>query len=199
MIRVNYVRLNEESLYDPDSETTETETQEITTEEETAVKENPEKSPELNALFETLQKDDEQSEKMRFHISYQDLHYELKESEKYDNEKWRNYSISLNIRCDYNLAVEEEWYKACEDTEIETLNIELFNEYKAELSDGHFSSYGLIPALYFTYSYSEETMTETLALFYSDYEVLKRLLDFEYVTRISVVYYYSVPGSFFDD
>jgi AraC-like DNA-binding protein len=51
---------------------------------------------ELNDLFAKLQEDSEKTEKISFSIQYQDLHYELKASDKYNNEKWRDPNLSLS-------------------------------------------------------------------------------------------------------
>ena len=154
---------------------------------------------ELNDLFAKLQEDSEKSEKISFLIEYQDLHYELKNSNKYNNEKWIDAAIIVTVDCNYDLATDEDWYKACSNTDIKTLNTALFNEYSHELSEGHFTPWGIAPALYFEYDHSSSTLSETLNVFYSDYAVLQQLIDLEYVTGISIQYFYAVPGSYFDD
>ena len=154
---------------------------------------------ELNSFFAKLQKDAEELEKIDFFIEYQDLHYELKKSGEYDNDLWWNPTIRITIDCDYDLATDEDWYKACSNTDIKTLNTALFNEYSNELTEGHFSPWAIAPALYFEYDHSEDSLSEILAVFYSDYDVLKHLVDLKYVTGIHVGYYYSVPGSYFDE
>ena len=154
---------------------------------------------ELNDLFAKLQEDSEKTEKISFSIQYQDLHYELKASDKYINEEWFPPLIIVTVNCNYALATDEDWYKACSNTDIKTLNIALFNEYSQELSEGHFSPLAIAPALYFDYVHSESTLSETLNVFYSDYAVLQQLIDLEYVTGISILYFYAVPGSYFDE
>ena len=157
-----------------------------------------ESNVELNNLFTKLQEDSEKSKKISFYIDYQDLHYSLKESGEYDDEKWMNPKILVIITCDYNLASNEEWYKACSNTDNETLSTAFFNEYRDELSEGHFVPVALFPALHFLYIHSTSTLSETLNVFYSDYSVLKQLIDLEYVKNIRIQYVYSVPGSYFD-
>lgn len=153
----------------------------------------------LNEFFAKMQKDTNGMEKIQFYIEHQDLHYQLKESGEYNDEKWRDATIIVTVDCNYDLATNEDWYKACSNTDIKTLNTALFNEYSHELSEGHFTPWGIAPALYFEYDHSSSTLSETLNVFYSDYTVLKRLIDLEYVTKISIQYFYSVPGSYFDE
>ena len=158
-----------------------------------------ESNVELNNLFTKLQEDSEKIEKISFSIEYQDLHYELRASDKYTNEEWSSPAIIVTVDCNYDLATDEDWYKACSNTDIKTLNTALFNEYSHELSEGHFTPWVIAPALYFEYDHSSSTLSETLNVFYSDYAVLQQLIDLEYVTSISIQYFYAVPGSYFDE
>ena len=160
--------------------------------------EKVELNEELNHLFAELQSDSNKLEKIRYYIDYQDLHYQLKESGKYDDERWIPSAILVYVNCNYDLATEEDWYKACLNTDLETLNTAFFNEYSHELSEGHFVPLGILPTLLFEYEHSASTLSETVTVFYSDYAVLKRLISLEYVTSIYVQYVYSVPGSYFD-
>ena len=153
----------------------------------------------LNDFFAYMQKDTNGIDKIQFYIERQDLHYQLKESGEYNDEKWSNATILVTVDCNYDLATDEDWYKACSNTDIKTLNIALFNEYSQELSEGHFSPLGIQPALHFIYAHSAGTFSEALTTFYSDYTVLKRLVDLEYVNCIYIQYFYSVPGSYFDE
>lgn len=153
----------------------------------------------LNDFFANMQKDTNGIDKIQFYIERQDLHYQLKESGEYNDEKWSNATIIVTVSCNYDLATDEEWYKACSNTDFETLNTAFFNEYSNEFSEGHFSPLGIQPALHFIYAHSADTLSEALTAFYSDYAVLKRLIDLEYVTEISIQYFYSVPGSYFDE
>lgn len=154
---------------------------------------------ELNDFFAKMQKDTNGIKKIQFSIERQDLHYELKESGMYTDERWTNATIIVTVSCNYDLATDEDWYKACSDTDFKTLNTAFFNEYSHEFSEGHFSAWGVLPALHFVYAHSADTFSEALTAFYSDYTVLKRLIDLEYVTKISIQYFYSVPGSYFDE
>ena len=152
---------------------------------------------ELNNLFTKLQNDSDKSEKILFFIEYQDLHFQLKESGKYNDEKWSEPTIIVTVNCNYNLATDEDWYKACSNTDVKTLNTALFNEYSYELSEGHFTPLGIAPALYFKYDHSETNLSDTIAVFYSDYEVLKQFVNLPYVKDISIGYYYSMPNNYF--
>ncbi len=153
----------------------------------------------LNDFFANMQKDTNGIDKIQFSIERQDLHYQLKESGEYNDEKWSNATILVTVSCNYDLATDEDWYKACSNTDFLTLNTAFFNEYSHEFSEGHFSPWGVLPALHFIYAHSAGTFSEALTTFYSDYTVLKRLIDLEYVTKISIQYFYSVPGSYFDE
>ena len=153
----------------------------------------------LNEFFAKMQKDTNGMEKIQFYIERQDLHYQLKESGEYNDEKWRDATIIVTVDCNYDLATNEDWYKACSNTDFITLNTAFFNEYSHEFSEGHFTAWGVLPALHFGYTHSASTFSEALTMFYSDYTVLKRLIDLEYVTKISIQYFYSVPGSYFDE
>ena len=127
------------------------------------------------------------------------MHYELKESGKYDNENWIRPILTVTVTCNYELAVDEEWYKACSSTDLQVLSIALYDEYKSELSDDVvFNAYPFFNALYFSYDHSEATLSDTLTVFYSDYEVYKQFAELPYVTEISVGYNYSFPSSYFD-
>ena len=153
----------------------------------------------LNEFFAKMQKDTNGMEKIQFYIERQDLHYQLKESGEYNDKKWRDATIIVTVDCNYDLATNEDWYKACSNTDFITLNTAFFNEYSHEFSEGHFTAWGVLPALHFGYTHSASTFSEALTMFYSDYTVLKRLIDLEYVTKISIQYFYSVPGSYFDE
>lgn len=154
---------------------------------------------ELNNLFTELQNDSDKSEKILFFIEYQDLHFQLKESGEYNDEEWTEPTIIVTVNCNYDLATDEDWYKACSNTDIKTLNTALFNEYSHELSEGHFTPWGIAPALYFEYVHSASTLSETLNAFYSDYGVMKQLVNLKYVKDISIGYYYSVPKCYFEE
>ena len=154
---------------------------------------------ELNNLFTELQNDSDKSEKILFFIEYQDLHFQLKESSEYNDDEWTEPTIIVTVNCNYDLATGEDWYKACSNKDIKTLNTAFFNEYSNELSEGHFTPWAIAPSLYFEYVISASTLSETLNAFCSDYSVMKQLVDLEYVKDISIGYYYSIPRSYFDE
>lgn len=153
----------------------------------------------LNEFFAKMQKDTNGMEKIQFYIERQDLHYQLKESGEYYDERWIDATIIVTVDCNYDLATNEDWYKACSNTDFITLNTAFFNEYSHEFSEGHFTAWGVLPALHFGYTHSASTFSEIIDIFYSDYTVLKRLADLEYVNCIYIQYFYSVPGSIFDE
>ena len=172
---------------------------EVSSNQQTTEHENEQSNQELLDFLDQMQKDDQEIEKIQFYVEYEDIHHELKQSGEYANEFWHDAMIMITVDCNYDLAVDEDWYKACADTELKTLNTAFFNEYSDELSEDHFSVWVIAPALYFQYDHTDATLSEALADFYADYAVLKRLADLEYVTSISIGYHYSVPGSYFDE
>lgn len=172
---------------------------EVSSNQQTTEHENEQSNQELLDFLDQMQKDDQEIEKIQFYVEYEDIHRELKQSGEYANEFWHDAMIMITVDCNYDLAVDEDWYKACADTELKTLNTAFFNEYSDELSEDHFSVWVIAPALYFQYDHTDDTMSEALADFYADYAVLKRLVGLEYVTSINIGYYYSVPGSYFDE
>ena len=99
----------------------------------------------LNEFITKMQKEANDFEKIEFFIEYQDLHFQLKESGKYNDEKWSEPTIIVTIDCNYDLATDEDWYKACSNKDIKTLNTAFFNEYSNELSEGHFTPWGIAP------------------------------------------------------
>ncbi len=156
-----------------------------------------EKNDELNVFLNQMENEKWNIDKVGFSVMYKDLHYQLKESGEYDSESWRPASISITVACNYKLAVDEEWYKSCADTDVKTLNIAFFNEYSSELSDEHFTALGITEALYFSYVHNDETLTEAISDFYEDYNVLKKLVELSYVKGIYIKYSYSMPGGYF--
>lgn len=195
----NFNNSDQESEANTEQESTPETSSDTTDSTDNSGQENEAYYAALNDFFAYMQKDTNGIDKIQFYIERQDLHYQLKESGEYNDEKWSNATILVTVSCNYDLATDEDWYKACSDTDFETLNTAFFNEYSNEFSEGHFSPWGVLPALHFIYAHSAGTFSEALTTFYSDYTVFKRLTDLEYVTKISIQYFYSVPGSYFDE
>ena len=153
---------------------------------------------ELNYLFNLLEHEAEINKKVDFSIIYQDLHYQYKESHEYDGEYWLSPSLSLAIGLNFKQAANEDWYKACPDKELKTLNSAFFNEYCKDTYEGEVTLFGVLPRVGFRYDHTEETISEAIRSFSKDYLALKRLAELPCVDRIYIKYSYSVPGAYFE-
>ena len=157
------------------------------------------KDEELKNFFDFMENEEETIDKVGFYKRSQFRHYAESKGDKsnLNDEFWVPAKIIIFVYCDYDLATEEEWYKACEDTKLITLNTAFFNEYSSELSDEHLSLGDYISHLRFFYSHADENCTDEEPLsnaledFYADYDVIKNFAELEYVTRIEVIYSYS--------
>ena len=162
---------------------------------ESAIVENDD----LKKFFEFMKNEEEALDKVSFDIKEQYNHYVDSKLDKSElrNDFWVPSEIYVAVWCDYNLATEEEWYKACEDTELITLNTALFNEYSDELSNKHLFLSSHFSHLKFSYFHADENRTDkepisnALSDFYADYDIIKKLAELKYVTRIEVKYFYS--------
>ena len=156
---------------------------------------------ELKNLFEFMKEEEETIEKVNFHIENQSSHYFDSKLDKNElDDSWVNPKITIRIHCDYTLATEEEWYKACDSTNIVLLQNAFYDEYCSDLLaerpyiDGSSHYYGFV----IVYSHADENCTEGRPLsevlpdVYHDYEIIKKLAELEYVTLIEVGYWYSV-------
>ena len=157
-------------------------------------RDNWEDDPLLLSFFNQMKKE-EINGKIKFSYNYQQEHIVAKEFGNYT--LWDNPYIHIFIECDYSLAADEEWYKACENTEIKTLNSAFFAKYDHVLSNEHYSPNNWIMGLTFKYIYPENSAFEMIDVFYSDYEKLKSLLELDFITGISINYIYSLPKDYF--
>ena len=155
---------------------------------------------ELKNFFEFMEKEELETDEIGFNIKKQFLHYLYGKEDKSNlNEiSWISADITIIVYCDYDLATEEEWYKACDDTEFETLNTAFFDEYCADLSQKYHRLYYTSGGLELNYTHADENcpdekpLSDVLTDFYKDYEFIKSLLaEKEYITKIAVVYTYS--------
>ena len=152
----------------------------------------------LDDFFMKMSTDARVTEKLSFQINYENLHFKLKVTGKYADARWNVPVIHVTVGYNYNLAADEDWYKACANTEIQTLNKAFYNEYKNQLSNVSFFD-NTLDMLHFSYEHSEGTLSNALAMFYADYEVYKQMMDLEYVSSVCIMYDYSVPGVIFND
>ena len=145
-----------------------------------------------------MEREDAEIDKVRFEIKERFNHYfdGKMDKSKLNNDFWVPSTIVVLVHFDYTLATEEEWYKSCEDTKPTTLNTAFYNEYSEELSNKHLSLTGY-SFLNFNYYHADENYTDeeplsnALADFYADYDVIKKFAELEYVTLIEVNYWYS--------
>ena len=163
------------------------------------IKSTIEENEELSGFFEFMEREDAEIDKVSFEIKERFSHYFDGKMDKSElrNDFWVPSEIYVAVWCDYNLATEEEWYKACEDTKLITLNTALYNEYSDELSNKHLFLSSHFSHLKFSYFHADENRTDkepisnALSDFYADYEIIKKLAELKYVTRIEVKYFYS--------
>lgn len=158
---------------------------------------------ELKNFFEFMEKEELETDEIGFFIQRQFHHYAYGKADKseLDNDFWIPAEFTILLGCNYDLATDEEWYKACEDTEFSTLNTAFFNEYCADLSY-KYCSLRYTGGLELDYQHADENcpdekpLSDVLTDFYKDYEFIKSLLaEKEYITKIAVVYTYSFYAS----
>ena len=144
-----------------------------------------ESNVELNNLFAKLQEDSEKIEKISFYIGSQDLHYELKNSGLYNDSRWQPSGFQISIKCNFENASDEDWYKQCSDTDTKSLNEAFYSSIASTLTNGEFSNIVFSPGVHLGYSSADDL--------YADYLNIKSLTDLEYVTTITIGYLYGLP------
>ena len=153
------------------------------------------KPMDLDGFLTKMQKDSEEIEKIEFSIMYQDLNYEFKASDKYNNDNWTDSSLLIVVGLDCELAANKYWY-IYPNSDYKTIANSFYNRYKNKLSEAfYFVTNG---AIYFLYN-TEDSLSDALTNFYADYEIFKQWANLDYVTLIGIVYTYSMPGSYFDN
>ena len=140
---------------------------------------------ELNEAFDIIREDGEKNNKLQLFVEYEDVHYELKNSGLYEDCEWRNSCFIINVECNYKNAVNEDWYKQCSQTDIESLNAAFYSCYGSGFPNGEYSNIVFAPGMYFIY-YSLDD-------FKFDYSALKALTDLEYVTDVFISYQFGIP------
>lgn len=144
---------------------------------------------ELNDVFNTIRSDVEMHEKLSFSVEYEQIYNELKNSGQYANSRWLDSVFIVTVNCDYETAINAEWYKQCSETDIKSLNAAFYNYYSAGLSKGNYSNIVFSPGMHLMY-YSPED-------FNNDYAAIKALTDLDYVTEVYIVYNFPVPSDYF--
>ena len=144
---------------------------------------------ELNEVFDTIRNDSQKNTKLGFSVEYEQIYFELKESGQYDNADWSDSVFIVTVSCDYEAAINEDWYKQCSETDIKSLNAAFYNYYGAGLSKGNYSNIVFSSGMHLMY-YSPED-------FNNDYAAIKALMDLDYVTEVHVVYKFPIPNDYF--
>ena len=149
----------------------------------------------LNTFFAGIQ-EETSNDKIYLYYAYKEDYYELKNSGLYDYSEWRDSSIKITVWCNYDYAIDEEWYQSCPQTDYETLNQAFFNEYCSELSTEHFSLLGILQALHFQYFHTAETLNDAINDFNVDYQTIKTLVQLDFVESIEIEYWYGIPRGY---
>ena len=157
-----------------------------------------ENNEELNDFFDYMVNEAMKSDKISFDVMNQLRHYisdQMRDELIYDY--WVPSRIWIAVHIDYSLATEEEWYKACENTEFITLKTAFYDE----CCSGILAERPYIGnddrEIYIIYRHADENcpdrrpLSEVLVDVYHDYEIIKKLAELDYVTKIEVSYLYS--------
>lgn len=150
---------------------------------------NNDDTPKLNDVFDMIRADAQVHEKLGFNTEYEQLHNEITSSGQYANSDWLNSMFMVTINCNYEAAIDEDWYKQCSEADTSSLNAAFYDHYSAGLSKGRYSNIVFSPGMYLIY-YSPEA-------FNNDYAAIKALADLDYVTEVYIVYQFSVPRDIF--
>ena len=172
---------------------TTTEPEETETKETERPKENYEfeTSEELRAVFDMLSLDADTNEKIDLYIEDGELHYELKNSGEYKDDYWSVNYIAIDIICDYDVEINEDWYKQCSKTNVRSINQAFYDQYFADVSENEkeSSAHFYQPGIGLSYL--------SLDAFCGDYnDIIKALLDLDYVILVEIFYYYGLPAEF---
>ena len=157
-----------------------------------------ENNEELNDFFDYMVSEAMESDKISFDVMNQLRHYisdQMRDELIYDY--WVPSRIWIAVHIDYNLATEEEWYKACENTEFITLKTAFYDECCRDILAERPYIGNDDREIYITYRHADENyadqrpLSEVLIDVYHDYEIIKNLAELDYVTKIEVSYLYS--------
>ena len=143
----------------------------------------------LNEVFDTIRDDAKKNTKLGFSVEYEQVYYEFKDSGQYANSNWSDSVFIVTINCDYETAINEDWYEQCSEKDIKSLNAAFYNYYSAGLSKGNYSNIVFSPGMHLMYNSHED--------FNNDYAAIKALTDLHYVTEVHIVYRFPVPNDYF--
>ena len=147
--------------------------------------ENKDNTIELDEMFDIIRTDVALNNKIFFYTGGEDLYYELKNSGQYENSRWQSSAFHVTIECNFEDAVDEDWYKQCSKTDTKILNEAFYNHLASTLLKGEFVNVAFIPGARLRYSSAIDL--------YSDYLAIKSLTDLDYVTIIQIGYHYGLP------
>ena len=157
-----------------------------------------ENNEELNDFFDYMVNEAMESDKISFDVMNQLRHYvsdQMRDEYLYDY--WVPCRIWIAVFIDYSLATEEEWYKACDNTEFITLKTAFYDECCSDILAERPYIGNEDREIYITYRHADENcpdrrpLSEVLVDVYHDYEIIKKLAELDYVTKIEVSYLYS--------
>ena len=127
---------------------------------------------------------------MEFWVEYEQIYYELKNSDEYANCDWMESAFIVVVSCCYDCAAQyEDWYQQCSTKNIKSLNEAFYQQYGADITHGQYSNIVFSTGMHFVYLSTDD--------FNSDYEAIKALLELSYVKQISIGYKYGLPGCYF--
>ena len=150
-----------------------------------------ETSEELRAVFDMLSLDADANKKIDFRVEFGEIHYELKNSGEYKDDYWSENFIVIEIVCDYDVEINEDWYRQCSKTNVRSINQAFYDQYFADVSENEkeSSAHFYQPGIGLSYL--------SLDAFCGDYnDIIKALLDLDYVTKVIILYYYGLPAEF---
>ena len=157
-----------------------------------------ENTEELNDFFDYMVNEAMKSDKISFEVMNQLRHYVSDQSrDELTDDFWIPSKIWIIVYIDYSLATEEEWYKACENTEFITLKTAFYDECCSDILAERPYIGNEDREIYIIYRHADENcpdrspLSEVLADVYHDYEIIKNLAELDYVTKIEVSYLYS--------
>ena len=143
----------------------------------------------LKAIFEQLRADADANAKLEFWVEYEQIYYELKNSDEYDNCDWMESRFTVLVSCCYDDAVNEDWYQQCSATDVRSLNEAFFRQYGADILNGQQVNASFSTGMVLLYSSPDD--------FSSDYDAIKALLELGYVKLIDIGYNYGLPICYF--
>lgn len=150
-----------------------------------------ETSEELRAVFDMLSLDADANKKIDFRVEDGEIHYELKNSGEYKDDHWSEDYILVDIICDYDVEINEDWYKQCSKTDVKSINQAFYDQYCADFS--HVETEWVVTP----YTSGINMIYYSLSDFCGDYNDIKALYDLDYVILVKLFYYYGIPDEYF--